>query len=207
MRYRKYLLVMSLFFFCGHVFAGTENSFEKFQQEAVKIKTLHADFVQKKFMKILSQPLVSEGRFDYVFPDALRWEYSKPLRSIVITYHNKTKRYVYAGGKMVEDQTGGVQAMQIVLSEVTGWMRGHFDQNPSLKASLSNSAKNTCIILTPVDEKMAAVIQKIEITLSSKKGTVKSVKIFEDPENFTQIDFRNVKTNEIISPSVFQDVQ
>ena len=47
-------------------------------------------------------------------PDSFRWEYFKPLRSIVIAYKNNTKRYIASGGKMVEDKTGGAQAMKIV---------------------------------------------------------------------------------------------
>ncbi len=179
---------------------------EKLRQESVKIKTLQADFIQKKFMKILAKPLVSEGRFYFIVPDSFRWEYFKPLKSIVIAHKNATRRYIYADGKMIEDKTGGAQAMKIVLNEVAGWMNGRFDQNPSFKASISK-AGSTKIMLIPVEKSMADFIQKIEITLSSKEGVVKTVKIIEGVDNFTQINFNNVKINKAISPTLFQDVQ
>lgn len=157
-------------------------------------------------MKILSRPLVSEGSFYFNAPDSIRWEYFKPLKSIVIAHKNNTKRYIYSEGKMVEDKTGGVQAMKIVLNEVAGWMSGKFDENPSFKATIRKK-QNTSIILTPVGERMTGMIEKIEITLAPKAGTVKSVKIFEGSDNFTQIDFRNMKINALINPSLFQDVQ
>ena len=185
---------------------AVENDFAKLRQESSKIKTLQADFIQKKFMKILSKPLVSEGCFFYAAPISIRWEYFKPLKSIVIANKNDTRRYIYSDGKMVEDKTGGVQAMKIVLSEVADWMSGKFDQNPSFKAAIGKKA-NTFITLTPVGESMAGMIEKIEITLSSKAGIVKTVKIFEGASNYTQISFSNVKINEVINPSVFQDVQ
>lgn len=186
-------------------YAG-ENNFEKLRQESAKIKTIQAHFVQKKFMKILSKPLISEGCFYYAAPDSFRWEYFKPLKSIVLTYQNNTKRYIASGGKMMEDKTGGAQAMKIVLGEVTGWMSGRFDQNPSFNAVINEGA-NTKITLTPKEKSMAGMIEKIEITVSKKAGTVQSVKIFEGVGNFTQINFNNVKINEVINPSVFQDVQ
>ena len=186
-------------------YAG-ENNFEKLRQESAKIKTIQAQFVQKKFMKILSKPLISEGCFYYAAPDSFRWEYFKPLKSIVLTYQNNTKRYIASGGKMMEDKTGGAQAMKIVLGEVTGWMSGRFDQNPSFNAVINEGA-NTKITLTPKEKSMAGMIEKIEITVSKKAGTVQSVKIFEGVGNFTQINFNNVKINEVINPSVFQDVQ
>jgi outer membrane lipoprotein-sorting protein len=186
--------------------ASTENDFEKLHQTSVKIKTLQGDFIQKKSMKILAKPLVSEGRFYFIVPDSFRWEYFKPLKSIVVAHKNTTRRYIYADGKMVEDKTGGAQAMKIVLSEVASWMNGRFDQNPSFKANISKSG-STKITLTPVEKSMADFIQKIEITLSPKEGVVKSVKIYEGVDNFTQINFNNVKINEAISPTIFQDVQ
>lgn len=186
-------------------YAGT-NNFEKLRQESPDIKTIQAHFIQKKSMKILSKPLISEGRFYYAAPDSLRWEYLKPLRSIVITYKNNTKRYMASGGKMVEDKTGGVQAMKIVLNEVSGWMNGKFDQNPSFKATI-NEGTTTRIILTPTEKSMAGMIEKIEITLFKKTSTVKSVKITESANNFTQIDFDSVEINKAINSSVFQEVE
>lgn len=183
-----------------------ETNFEKLRQDSVKINTLQADFIQKKTMKILSKPLISEGRFYFIVPDSFRWEYFKPLKSIVIAHKNTTRRYIHADGKMVEDKTGGAQAMRIVLNEVAGWMNGRFEQNPSFKASISKAGK-TKITLTPVEKSMADMIKKIEITLSPKEGVVKSVKIFEGVDNFTQINFNNVKINEAISPTIFGDVQ
>ena len=202
-----------IFIFCclftlpAHLSVAHENDFEALRREAVKIKTLKADFVQKKSMKILSRPLVSEGLFYFATPDAFRWEYSRPLRSIVLSYKNNTKRYLYSEGKMVEDKTGGVQSMKIVLGEVAGWMTGKFDQNPSFKATISKMANTSSITLTPVDENMKGMIEKIEILLASRSGIVKSVKISEGAGNFTQIDFNNVKINETIDASVFRDVK
>jgi outer membrane lipoprotein-sorting protein len=186
-------------------YAGA-NDFEQLRKESANIKTIQAHFVQKKSMKILSRPLISEGRFYYVAPDCFRWEYFKPLRSIVIAYKNNTKRYIASGGKMVEDKTGGAQAMKIVLNEVAGWMGGKFDQNPSFAATINEGA-NTRITLTPTEKSMAGMIEKIEITLSKKTATVQSVKIIESANNFTQINFDNVEINKAINPSVFQDAQ
>jgi outer membrane lipoprotein-sorting protein len=195
---------VAVLFLLSHDAGATD--FEQLRKESAKIKTIQAQFVQKKFMKILSRPLVSEGCFYYAAPDSFRWEYFKPLKSVVMTYQNNTKRYIYSEGKMVEDKMGGVQAMKIVLNEISGWMGGRFDQNPSFKAVIHEGA-NTGITLTPRDKGMAGMIEKIEITVAKKRVTVQSVKIFEGAGNYTQINFNNVKINGEINPSVFQDVQ
>jgi len=187
-------------------FLASADSFEQLRKDSANIKTIQSRFVQKKFMKILAKPLISEGRFYYVAPDSFRWEYLKPLRSVVIAYKDDTRRYILSGGKMIEDKTGGMQAMKIVLGEVAGWMSGKFDQNPSFAATLKEGT-NTQITLTPVGKSMSGMIEKIEITVSKKAAAVKSVKIIENANAFTQIDFTDVEINKVISSSVFQDVQ
>jgi outer membrane lipoprotein-sorting protein len=210
MKYRYPLLVFILAFvfsFCGMMSFAVENDFEKLRMESAKIKTLQADFIQKKSMKILSKPLISEGRFYFAAPGSFRWEYTRPLKSMVISHKNNTKRYIYSDGAMVEDKTGGVQAMKIVLGEITGWMSGRFDQNPSFKATISKKKPDTVITLISAQKSTSAMIEKIEITLSSKAKAVKSVKIFEGSDNFTQINFNHVKINESVDASVFQEPQ
>ncbi len=117
-----------------------------------------------------------------------------------------TKRYIASGGKMIEDKTGGAQAMKIVLDEVAGWMSGKFTSNPSFTAALKEG-QLTQITLTPVGKSMAGMIEKIEITVSRKDASVKSVRIVESATAETRIEFQNVVMNKPIHPSVFRDVQ
>jgi len=197
-------LILLLFVILPYA-AGADN-FEQMRKDAANIKTVQSRFTQKKQMKILSRPLVSEGRFYYVAPDSFRWEYVKPLKSIVISYKGETKRYIMSAGRMVEDKSGGVQAMRIVLSEVVNWMSGKFDQNPSFKASIKEGTI-TEITLIPVGQDMAGMIEKIEISVVKKSMAVKSVKIIENKNTATIIDFRDVEINKSINESVFQDIE
>jgi len=200
-----FILVGILWVSCPSNYSFADN-FDQLRKNATNIKTIKARFVQKKSMKILIRPLISEGLFYYAAPDSFRWEYLKPLRSVVIAYKGDTKRYIASGGKMIEDKTGGVQAMKIVLNEIASWMSGKFDQNPSFTATLKEGAY-TEITLTPVEKNMVGMIEKIIISLSKKEKAVKSVKIIESANAFTQIDFSDVQINKIISDKTFQDVE
>lgn len=202
---KKTGLLLLLFLTALPIGAGADE-FARLRKDSAGISTISADFVQKKFMKILSKPLVSEGKFYYAAPDSIRWEYTKPIRSVVISGKGSTKRYIASGGKLIEDKTGGAQAMKIVLDEVAGWMSGKFDSNPSFTATLKEGS-GTLITLTPVGKSMSGMIEKIEITISRKDMSVKSVRIIESASAETRIDFHPVIINKDINPSVFQDVQ
>ena len=182
------------------------DDFAALRKDSARISTISADFVQKKFMKILSKPLVSEGKFYFAQPDSIRWEYSKPVKSVVMSSKGIAKRYIASEGKMVEDKTGGARAMKIVLDEVAGWMSGRFDSNPAFAAALTEGP-STVITLTPVEKSMSGMIEKIEITISRKDMAIKSVRIIESATAETRIDFKHVVINKEINPSVFRDVQ
>jgi outer membrane lipoprotein-sorting protein len=199
----KSLLLAVVSVFIYSIFAVAADPFGELRKESNKIKTIQAQFVQKKVMKILSKPLISEGRFVYVAPDSFRWEYVKPLKNIVISHQGKTNRYIFSGGKMIEDTAGGAQAMKIVLGEVAGWMSGKFDQNPSFAATIREGA-NTEIILTPTGKNMTGMIEKIEITVAKKAAAVKTVKIIESANAYTVIDFKDMEINKPVDDSVFR---
>jgi outer membrane lipoprotein carrier protein len=200
------LILLPLLLIMMLSYAARADNFDQIRKDAANIKTIQASFIQKKKMKILSKPLISHGRFFYVAPESFRWEYLKPLRSIVISNKGDTKRYIMSGGKMVEDKSGGMQAMRIVLAEVVNWTSGKFDRNPSFKASLKEG-ENIEITLIPVGQNMAGMIEKIEISVAKKTMAIKSVKIIEGQNSATIIDFSDVEINKAINESVFQDVE
>lgn len=184
--------------------AAQADDFAALRRDATRISTISADFVQHKHMKILARPLVSEGRFYFAAPDSIRWEYSRPLKSIVLSSGGNTRRYMVSGGKVIEDTSGGAQAMGVVLTEVAAWMKGYFDANPSFTASIKEGA-DTIVTMTPAGKNMAGMIEKIEITLSRKELSIKTVRIVESATAETRIDFSNVVINRRIDPSLFQD--
>ena len=185
--------------------AAGADDFDRLRRDASRISSLSADFVQKKSMKILSKPLVSTGKFFYAAPDSIRWEYVKPIRSIVISEKGTSKRYIASGGKMIEDKTGGAQAMKIVLDEVAGGMKGKFSANPSFAASVREGPE-TVIVLTPTGKNTAGMIEKIEITVSRKDAVVKTVRIVEGAAAETRIDFLRTAVNPALPPGTFQDI-
>ena len=200
------LILLLLLMLMAVPVAVRADDFEQLRKDSARIATLSADFVQKKSMKILSKPLVSEGKFFYAAPSSIRWEYQKPLRSVIISGQGTTRHYIASGGKMIEDKTGGAQAMKIVFDEVAGWMSGKFNSNSSFTATLKEGPV-TQITLKPVSKSMAGMIEKIEITISRKDRSVQSVRIVESANAETRIDFQHIAINKGIHPSVFQDVQ
>jgi len=191
--------VFSLFFFIGW-----GNNLEDIKNKSKEIVSVQADFTQEKHLKILSAPLISTGSFYYKMPDSFRWEYQSPIQSILFMKNDRIKRYISGSDGMKEDSGVNLQNMQFVMKEITVWLKGDFDNNPFFNAKMDEGKK---IILLPKEESFAAMIKRIELTLSDQVGIIQRILIYENEENFTKFDFKNVKVNKDIDDALFQKIQ
>jgi len=183
---------------------GWADSWEELETAAGTVTSIKAGFTQEKHMKILVRPLVSEGRLLFQGPDSLRWEYSRPVQSILLLHNGQTKRFVKKNGSVVEDASANLQSMQVVVQEITQWLSGRFDENPAFTAKL---APGRVIVLVPKDESFARLIQRIEVHLSDRPAIIKSVMIFESEDTFTKLDFKDVIINQKLDDVLFRKVR
>lgn len=185
---------------------GWADSWEDIQRESAKITSVSARFSQEKHMQILTKPLVSRGRFYFQTPDSVRWEYTSPVRSVLLMQKGKIKRYTL-GSKGFEDAGGAVDSMQFVLQEIGRWSRGQFNENEYFSATLKGG-KGAHIILTPKEKGLAAMISRIVITPSpDRPGILRSVNIVESEENYTLFEFTDVQVNARMDEALFREVE
>ncbi len=191
--------IISVFFFIGW-----GDNLEDIKKRSKEIVSVQADFTQEKHLKILSAPLISRGSFYYKKPDSFRWEYKSPIQSILFMKNDKVKRYIRGSDGMKEDAGVNLQNMQFVMQEITVWLKGDFENHPFFTAKMEQGKK---IILMPKEESFAAMIKRIELTLSDQVGIIQNIVIYENEENFTKFDFTNVRVNQEIDDALFQKIQ
>ncbi len=171
------------------------------QHDRVRLHSVQADFNQEKHLKILVRPLISTGRFVFQAPGSLRWEYSTPLRSVLIMHDGKIKKYVEVNGELVEERGLRLDAMQVVLGEISGWLEGRFTENASFDVS---SRDERTVVLTPKKEGMRTFIPSIELGLADQVGLLDSVTIFEGPDSFTRLLFSKSVLNQPVADDLFR---
>ena len=201
---KYYHITGAIFLLSAFMCIGWADSWEELKSAAGTVTSVQAGFTQEKHMKILSKPLVSEGILLFQGPDSLRWEYQQPIQSILLLHNGKTRRFVQKNGNLIEDASAGLQSMQVVVQEITQWLNGHFDENPTFAARLEPGRK---IVMTPRDESFARLIQRIEILLSDRPAVIKSVKIIEGEDSYTRLDFKDVILNQELDEAFFRKVK
>lgn len=201
---KKQLLTAAILLICFGL-VGWGETWEDIRRDSSDIVSIKAEFSQYKHLKILTKPLVSQGRFYFQKPDSIRWEYSTPVKSILLMHKGSVKRYTQGSRGLVEDAGGALSSMQVVVQEIGLWSQGRFTESDHFQAELTGG-KERKFILTPREKAFAAMIARIEIIPSTQqKGAIKSVKIVESEGNYTLLKFTTVKMNEKIAESVFRD--
>ena len=179
---------------------GWADSWQGLRETAATVSTVKAGFVQEKHMKILARPLISHGHFLFQAPDSLQWEYTQPVKSVLVLHKGQTRRYVDKEGVLMEDAAAGLQSMQVVVQQITQWLNGRFDENPAFSAVLEPGPK---VVMTPKDKALAQLIQRIEIELSHRPAVIKSVTIYESEDSYTRLVFQNVTLNMPLDDAAF----
>lgn len=180
------------------------DSWEQLKVTASRVKSVQAEFVQEKHLPILAKPLISKGVFYYQAPRSLRWEYQWPIKSILAVHEGSVRRFVSTDGSDFREESGaGLEAMQVVVEEITQWLAGHFDDNPMFQASLEPGKR---IVLVPKNGAFQKVIRRIELNLGEEPGVMQSVTIYESENAFTKLVFTKTVLNEKIDDALFQKI-
>ncbi len=173
---------------------------EKPQPQPQLVSSVQADFLQEKQLPILAKPLFSRGRFFFQEPQSLRWEYFTPLHTVLLMRQGQVRKFVAEDGSFREEQGMGVDAMQIVLQEISSWLDGVITDTATFSVTKSS---DDLIVLTPKDAAFAKFIRRIELQPADRAGLMKAVTLYEGEGAFTRMSFENSILNEKIPEATF----
>jgi len=174
------------------------------RQNAAKVKSIKAAFVQQKNLKILARPLISRGTFYFQAPSSIRWEYTAPIKTVTLVHKGKAKRFSWSRvqKKYQQDASAKLEAMRIVIEKITGWLSGRFQSDSGFKATLQKGPPHK-VILTPQSADQQKFIQRVEILFSQRPGVLQSVTIIESEHASTLIQFKNAELNPKLPDAIF----
>lgn len=181
-------------------------TWEGIRRAAATAKTIEASFVQTRTLKILSRPLVSRGTLAYRRPNDLRWEYHSPVETVLIVRGGQVSRFIKHGGAWVADASARLEAMKIVLGEISLWLDGDFAASRTFRPRLqpAQPGQPAHVDLLPADPALAKLIARISLTFGAEPGAVSAIDIVEDKDNVTHIVFDNPRLGGVIPDARFE---
>jgi outer membrane lipoprotein-sorting protein len=166
------------------------------------VRSVKAEFLQKRSVPILTKPLLSEGKLFFSIPDSLRWEYLSPLRSVMLQKGNNIQIYNFSDGVWKPEMAQAVESRRMVVAEIGHWFQGRFDESSAFKHDYSPGPPERVILVAR--EGINRYISRIEIILSVRPGVIDRVEIEEPGGSRTSIEFKNVAINSSLSSEIFK---
>lgn len=174
----------------------------KINKAASGLKSMSCSFTQTKYLSMLNDKMVSEGKMYYKQPDKLRWEYTTPYQYLFI--FNSTK--VYVGNKsrkdVIDTNTNRVfkEVARIMMSTVTGTALSN-SKDFSIDVADGNSVWQVTLI--PKKKDMKKMFSKIVLSFNKSNLMIAEINMYENNNDRTNIKLKNIVSNVNVSASLF----
>jgi outer membrane lipoprotein-sorting protein len=175
---------------------------QKLNEMSKSLTSIQSDFTQEKHITALSDNITSKGTFYFKKENQLRWEYTSPIKYLIILNNNKV--YVKDENKSSQYDLGSNKVFKEINSIMTGAVQDKLLQDESkYKAAYFESTKYYLVILTPLDKSLKGYVNSIYLYFEKKNYAVSIIKLIESSDDYTQIQFINRKQNLSISADKF----
>jgi len=172
-----------------------------FSAATKKIVAIKSDFVQEKNLSMLSEKIISKGKFWFKRESMVRMEYNQPYQYLMIL--NKDKIFIKDGQKENKISAKSNKLFQQINRIMIDCMQGTALDNPDFKTRIFENKTNSLIELTPQTKGLKEMFKSINIIVDSKDFSVISIEMLELSNDNTLIRFTNKELNAEIPDSLF----
>jgi outer membrane lipoprotein-sorting protein len=173
----------------------------EFSAATQKMNSIKADFIQEKNLSMISEKIVSKGKFWFKKESLVRMEYNHPYQYLMIL--NKDKIYVKDNQKENKVSTKSNKLFQQINKIMIDCMQGTALNNPDFTTRMFESKTSSLIELTPVTKGMKDLFKNINVVVDKKDFSVVSIEMLELSGDNTLIRFTNKELNAAIPDSLF----
>jgi len=203
--------VMILLFFITNSFAQVPPNFkpvkdtmlfkQKMEAQSKLVNTIESDFIQEKYLSVMSEKIISKGHFCFKKVNMLRWEYNDPYKYIIAI--NKDKMFIKDNGKVTKYDINSNKMFKSINEMMMNTVQGNLLNNKDYKAKYYETDKQYLLELSPVQKGAKDFLKVIQLYIDKSDYAVVKVKMIEPGDDYTSIDFTNHKNNQPIEDERF----
>lgn len=201
--------LFSVFIFCslqaqyaGYSVVKDINVFrQQFAAASQKLNSLQSDFIQEKNLSMLSEKIISKGKFWFKKENKVRMEYTQPFKYLMIM--NGSNIYIKDGQKENRVSTNSNKLFQQINKIVVDCMKGTAFSNTDFKFNVFENKSTYLIELTPVVKNLQSIFKNINVIVDRKDFSVNSIKMIEPSGDYTNINFTNKILNTNLADALF----
>lgn len=176
---------------------------EDIAKRAAGLESLSGDFVQVKYMELMENEAVSEGKIYYTSPNILKWEYSSPYNYIILFKDNQL--HINDNGNKSITNLRSNKLFEKLIDLISGSVNGKLLADmDNFDISFYRAGNDIAAVIIPKDSALHQMFNEIVLTFD-ETNMVKSVKLMERSGDYTEIEFENITINQGLKASVFEN--
>lgn len=173
----------------------------EFTSVTQKTQTIKSNFVQEKDLSMLSEKIISKGKFWFKKDNMVRMEYIQPFQYLMII--NKDQVYVKDAQKENKVSAKSNKLFQQINKIMIDCMQGTTLNNADFKSRVFESKNAWLVELVPVAKGLKDLFRHINVAVDKKDYSVNSIEMLELSGDNTTIRFINKDLNTIIQDALF----
>ncbi len=174
---------------------------QQFTTAAQKTTSIRSDFQQEKNLSMLSEKIVSRGKFWFKKDNLVRMEYNQPFKYLMII--NKSNVYVKDGQKENTISTKSNKLFQQINKITVDCVQGTMLTNPDFKVKVFENNKSYLVELSPLSKGLKEYFKTINVVVGKRDYSVEKIEMQELSGDNTIINFTNKELNVIIPDALF----
>jgi len=179
-------------------------SLENINGAMSRAQTVFTRFVQERHLSLFNEPLRSEGFLCFQKPGCIRWETTRPYKSILVSDDAGVAQFEWTDEKWKKLDLGLGDAMQNVMSQIAGVMGGRYaDGHSGYTVTVTNNADELVVTLVPQNETVRKMMAAIEVHLAADLKGTRRVVLRENGGDYTDIRFSEQCVNLELPPKTF----
>jgi len=204
-------LIFLLFIFCStHAFAQPEGyqkikdlpAFKKdFYEQTAKVKSIASDFEQEKELSVLSEKIISKGKFFFKRENRIRIEYQTPFYYLMII--NGNELFIKDDDKESTINARSNKLFQQVNDIMIESVKGTIIDDKNFSVQVYEDKDDFLMVMTPLDKTLKGFFDSIAITADKNKFTVTRIEMNEHSGDKTTIRFLNQNLNSPVADEEF----
>ena len=173
----------------------------QFAAASQKINSIKADFEQEKNLSMLSDKIISKGKFWFKKDHKVRMEYTKPFQYLMILNNNNI--YIKDGQKENKISANSNKLFQQVNKIVVDCVRGTAFSNTDFTVNVFENKQAYLIELTPVTKNLKEIFKNINVITDKKDYSANTIVMNEVAGDNTTIHFTNKEINTNLPDALF----
>jgi outer membrane lipoprotein-sorting protein len=175
---------------------------QRVSQVQASMTSLEAEFVQTRASRLLAAPSVSRGRFHYLAPDSVRWDYDSPREMTVLIAGGTVTTYRPAEKRAERIEIGRSQRRVFRFMSATEPLDKVL-QYFSLTFRDPLGQGNYVLELRPEVHMIKKRLQSLRIEIERTTYMPIKVAYIEHDGDSSEYSFSNIKVNPVQPPDLF----